>query len=260
MKSAEGLEKYVPLGIAAILNARYDASDSDALLDVFFPAEIEDTERLLPTIVWIHGGGFLAGSKDHCANYLKILAAEGFAVVGVNYSLAPRRSYPEPLRQVNRALAFLGESAARFHTDPAKLFIAGDSAGAQIAAQLASIVSLPTYAHQVGITPSIKRSQIRGVILHCGVYGTEGLNLNGLLTSTMLWSYLGSRNFAQDPRLAQFSVARHVTAEFPAMFISAGNGDSLLLQSVSLADTAERLGVTVDRLFFFERLSTGAPP
>lgn len=107
------LEKRVPAGIVALLNVRYDESDSDAFFDAVYAARIETTEQMLPTIVWVHGGAFVSGSKDHIANYLRILAAKGFTVVGVNYSLAPGKFYPTPIRQVNSALAYIVKYAVR---------------------------------------------------------------------------------------------------------------------------------------------------
>ena len=254
---ARALEKHVPAGVAATLNLRYDESDGDAFFDAFYPAGIGSTEQMLPTIVWVHGGAFVSGSKDYIANYLRILAAKGFTVIGVNYSLAPGKTYPTPIRQVNTALAFVVKNAARLHVDPSKLFLAGDSAGSQIAGQLANIVSGPVYANEVGIIPSIKRTQLRGVILFCGSYRTEG-PFNDFRRITR-WAYFGTKDFLRDPRLAQFSVPNHITAEFPAIFISAGNGDALLPDSLALAETAARRGVTVDTLFFPKTYAPALP-
>ncbi|MGP8120649.1 MAG: alpha/beta hydrolase, partial [Xanthobacteraceae bacterium] len=69
IETARALGKHVPAGVAAILDARYDVNDRDALLDVFYPGDTSAGEGL-PTIVWIHGGAFLSGSKDHIAPYL----------------------------------------------------------------------------------------------------------------------------------------------------------------------------------------------
>lgn len=248
IEAARALEKHVPAGVSAMINVRYDESDGDAFLDVFYPARIGNAERMLPTIVWVHGGAFVSGSKDYIANYLRILAAKGFIVIGVDYSLAPGKTYPTPIRQISTALAFVVKNAAQLHVDPSKMFLAGNSAGSQIAGQLANVISEPAYANEVGITPPVKRSQLLGVILFCGIYGTkEPLDA---FTRTVRWSYFGTKDFLHDPRLAQFSVASHITAEFPSIFISDGNGDPLLSQSLRLAETAAGRGVTVDSLFF----------
>jgi acetyl esterase len=242
------LERYVPAGVVEQLNLQYEAGDPDAKLDVFYPATIEETEQLLPTIVWVHGGSWITGSKDGIANYLKIVAARGFTTVGVNYTLAPEKTYPNPVRQVNEVLAYIGETATRLHVDSSKLFLAGDSAGSQIAAQLANVISVPSYAREVGIVPSIERSQLRGVILHCGVYDAE--LTHNFRRRGVLWAYFGTQDFMKDPRIKQFSVVRYITADFPPIFISSGNDDFLAPQSHLFAEVAAGHGVIVDSLLF----------
>lgn len=236
------LERHVPPGVLAVLDEPYEAG---VALDVFFPGA-----GTFPTIVWIHGGGFLAGDKSHVRNYLRILAANGYTTVALGYSIGPAAHYPTPLRQANAALAHLVRNSERLHVDPARIYLAGDSAGAHLAAQLANAISVPAYAKTVGIAPSIERSQLRGVILHCGIYDFALPSPGGLydhFMRTVMWSYSGKRNPQPLPEL---SVARQVTAAFPPAFISAGNGDALLPHSHALADALARAGVKVDTLFF----------
>jgi acetyl esterase len=244
------LERYVPLGITARIDQRYDADDEDAVLDIYYPSQ---SDRALPAIVWIHGGGFLSGNKGHVANYLKILAARGHTTVSVGYSLGPESNYPTPVLQANAALAYLVQNAEQLRIDPARIFLAGDSAGAQIAAQVANMISVPAYATALGVVPAISREQLRGVILHCGIYdlalpGPRGPY--GHFMSTATWAYSGRRDGLKAEHTSQFSVARFVTAEFPPAFISAGNGDPLLPHSRALAEALGRLHVEVDALFF----------
>jgi acetyl esterase len=231
--------------VAAHFNERYDANDPDALLDVFYPSRFEKVTSL-PTIVWVHGGAFVRGSKDDIARYLEVLAAKHFTVVGVNYSLAPAKNYPRPVLQVNAALAFLSRNEATFHVDATKLFLAGDSAGAQIAAQLATAISSPPYAKRIGAAPSIERQQLRGVILYCGVYDYTRNDDDDV--RAVAQRYLGNK--ASEPRLEELSVVRHITSDFPPMFVSVGNADRFMPQSRLLAETATKLGIPVDSVFF----------
>lgn len=250
---SQALERHVPKGVAAVLDQSYGAER----LDVFYPA---GTEKPLSTIVWVHGGGFFSGSKDQVANYLRILAAKGFTVVGVDYSLAPGSRYPTPVRQVNAALRYLMENARRLRVDPARLVLAGDSAGAQIAAQVANIASAPSYAKAVGIEPAIRREQLRAVLLYCGVYDLGMSKPEGPFAhflTTVVWSYGGHANDISS--LEGFSVLRHVTAGFPPAFVSAGNGDPLLPQSRALAEALAKQGVRVDTLFFADDRSPALP-
>jgi acetyl esterase len=241
------LERFVPRTIASKLNLQYDPGEPNVHLDVFYPSEIEGTKRVLPAVVWVHGGSWVSGSKNYVGNYLKILASKGFTAVGVDYTLAPTKLYPTPVEEVNVALNFLQQNAVELHADVSRVFLAGDSAGAQIAAQLANVISSSSYAAQVGISPSIQRSQLKGVVLHCGVYEAT---LAHYKRDGVLWAYFGTKEFATDPRLTQFSVARHVTPEFPAMFISVGNNDESAPQSYLFAENVAKQGVIVDRLFF----------
>ena len=67
------LERYA---VTARLDERFDTNDPDAALDVYYPSEVANTDRKLPTIAWVHGGGFTSGSKDGVAHYLTVLAAK----------------------------------------------------------------------------------------------------------------------------------------------------------------------------------------
>jgi acetyl esterase/lipase len=99
----------------------------------------------------------------------------------------------------------------------------------------------------------VRRSQITGVLLYCGPYILDGIDFHGPFGSflrTVLWSYSGSKGFLTNPRFAAVAVMNYVSAEFPPAFISAGNGDPLLSQSVAFADALSGRGVHVDRLFF----------
>jgi acetyl esterase/lipase len=261
-KVSQELEKHVPDGITAKLDQRYDEADDDAYLDVFYPSEVERSGKQLPTIVWVHGGGWIGGSKDEIANYLRILAGKGYTVVGVDYSLAPEKTYPTPVRQVLAALAYLERNAESLHADTSRIILAGDSAGAQIAAQTANVISVPSYAAEVGVEPSIERPQLRGVILYCGPYDIGRVRPDGTLgifVKTVLWSYSGRKDYMNDQRFARVSVINYVTPDFPPTFISVGNGDPLAPQSRAFADALAGLGVYVDSLFFPDDYAPALP-
>jgi acetyl esterase len=251
--TAASLAKFVPAGVSSRLDVSYDPAEPDAQFDLFYPSQIDNTDRTLPTIVWIHGGGWIAGSKFAIANYAKILATAGYTTVAVDYSLAPGKIYPTPVRQINAALAFLTANSAHLHVDPARLFLAGDSAGAHIAAQLACVITSPTYAAKLSITASISPAQLRGVLLYCGPFKIQHSDLDsqfGGMFHTFLWSYSGEKDFLSNPNFATASVIDFITPQFPPTFISAGNIDPLLPQSQAFAKTLSTLCVPTETLFF----------
>lgn len=142
--------------------------------------------------------------------------------------------------------------------------LAGDSAGSQLSSQLALIATNPDYATRLGIEPALHATQLRGVALHCGIYemslltGSSGVIGWGVYIS--MWAYSGERNTADSDVLDAMSTMRHVTSDFPATFISGGNGDALTdTQSKPLADRLDSLGVDVTTLFWPEDLEPALP-
>jgi acetyl esterase len=245
-----------PSDIRTQAGLRYDPNDPRALLDIHRPTALEG--RRLPVVVWIHGGGFIAGSRKDLANYARILAADGYAVAAVDYALSPEARYPAAVQQLNRALAYLSANAVQLQLDADRFILGGDSAGAQLASQLAALASSPDYAAATGLYPGISREQLRGVVLFCGPHDARLMptDASSWFVRTVMRSYLGS---ATPPRatLLAFSVVPHVTSAFPPAFITVGNDDPLAAQSFALADALQRQGVRVETLFY---PASHAPP
>ena len=237
----------VPNAITSKTAIRYDQNDPDALLDIHAPANA--AAGSLPTIVWIHGGGFISGKREDISNYAKILAGQGFTVVNIDYTIAPEAKYPRPVQQLNAALGFIASNADKLGLDSNRLLLAGDSAGAQIAAQMANLVTSPAYARAVEIVPKTRPEQLKGVLLFCGPYDLDMFS-DGWFTRTTAWSYSGRRDFRNDRTFALMSVAKYVTPRFPPAFITAGNADPLGPQSVALANALKSRGVPTETLFF----------
>lgn len=247
--SAKLLPK-VPADVETLAAIRYDPADPDALLDIFRPKAASDAR---PAIVWVHGGGFVSGNRNIVAEYLKILAGQGFVTITVDYTIAPEARYPTPVRQTNKALGYVVANAARYGIDPDRILVGGDSAGAQIAAQVSTIATNPAYANAVGIAPSVGPERIKGAILFCGAHDVTMLNLDGTLgpfLRAVVWAYGGKRDAMDDPQFRLMALPDHVTRDFPPAFITAGNGDPLLGQSERLANSLKKAGAPVETLFF----------
>jgi acetyl esterase/lipase len=261
-KVNSALAKHVPPGVEEVLNISYDSHDSDALLDIYYPAWVLEKDSALTPVVWIHGGGFVSGHKGQVGNYCKILASKGYCVISVDYTIAPEAQYPTPVRQVNTALAFLQANAKNYHINPTGWILAGDSGGANIAAQLGNMSGDSAYAASLGIGPSLPRNLLKGLILFCGAYSVRpisGHGSHGKFMESVLWAYGGKKNIAANEKLSTLGVVEYVTSSFPASFISAGNGDPLLSHSRKLAEVLVSKGVSVDTLFYPAALEPPLP-
>lgn len=249
------MEPYVPaVDLDATLDVQYGDSGADTTLDVFTPAGASEP---LATVVWIHGGAWISGNKESVRPYVQILATHGYTTVSLNYAYGPESVYPNGLNQLNDALAFLVEHAAEYNIDPDRIVIAGDSAGANLTSQLATITTNPAYASLVGVEPALRKDQLRAVILNCGIYDVSEIpnapGIGGWGFRIALWAYLGTKDWAHTAGGEQMSTLDDVTADFPTTWISGGNGDPLTpAQSEKLAARLADLGVDVTPVFYEE--------
>ncbi|WP_219471449.1 alpha/beta hydrolase [Nonomuraea rhizosphaerae] len=87
-----------------------------------------------PVVVYFHGGGFTICTLDTHDNICRMLCAgAGAVVVSVDYRLAPEHPYPAAVEDAHAATAWVHEHARELGADPAKLVVAGDSAGGNLA-------------------------------------------------------------------------------------------------------------------------------
>ncbi|MFN8629579.1 MAG: alpha/beta hydrolase [Chloroflexota bacterium] len=237
--------------VRAELDRRYGQAP-DEVLDLYAPLDRADGQ--FPLIVWVHGGAFVGGSKEELGGYLRRLAARGFVVAAPGYTLAPEARYPTPIRQTLAACQHLGSSAADLGIDASRVVLAGDSAGAQIAAQTAGVLTNARYAARLGLAPTLDAASLRGAILCCGIFDLGAIRTSGplgALVRAAAWAYSGERTVRPDGAFATTaSVDAYLSAAFPPAFVTAGNADPLLPQSQALADRLDALGIAVERRFF----------
>lgn len=207
----------LPEGITECRNISYGSHGKWNLLDVYYPT---GTVEPLPTIVSIHGGGYVYGSKEIYRRYGMDMARRGFAFVNFNYRLAPQWKFPTPLWDTNSVMEWICKNAVRYHLDPSRIILVGDSAGAQLASQYAAIATNPEYAAVFHMT--VPEIQIRALGLNCGMYDMQmqaaqprkGIHLD----------YLGKKLSAEDPRL---NVQDAIGSNYPPAYITTACHDFL---------------------------------
>jgi acetyl esterase/lipase len=241
---------FEPEGVAGLLDVAY-GGEAQMTLDVFRPLAAAGP---LPAIVWVHGGGWVGGTKNALRSYLRVLASHGFVTVGVDYTWAPERRYPEQVEQAGRALAHLRDHADEFGIAADRFVIAGDSAGAHIAAQVARAITDPGYAGRAGIrVPAFAPADLRAVVLTSGPFRLDAVqdpDGMGAFGDFILRAYTGTRRYVHDPVLQCASLVHDMDASFPPTYVSAGTIDPMLRDSRALSESLREHGVPVETGFY----------
>jgi acetyl esterase len=91
-----------------------------------------------PVVIYVHGGGWALGSPEECEPFCRRLTLHsGWATLAPDYRLAPEHPYPAALEDIERVLAWLRERGEDLGLDTSSVALAGDSAGANLAAAVA---------------------------------------------------------------------------------------------------------------------------
>ena len=189
-----------------------------------------------PLVVFFHGGGFVTCDIDThdfiCSWFAK--TAQG-RVLSIDYRLAPETPFPGQIDDARAACAWAFQNAQRFGADPARIAVAGDSAGAYMAATIA----LEINARAPG-----------AVVLQVLLYPL--VHVDGVL-----WAEEELRNFRFLGRIATFYIARSLGAQMPSLLdvdlthapstIVAGGGafDPVRNDTKAFVDRLRKAGIAV---------------
>ncbi len=199
-----------------------------------------------PGIYHTHGGGMILGDRlVGIATLIPWMLAHDAAVVTVEYRLAPEFPDPYPVEDCYAGLVWTGEHAAELGIDPARLIIAGASAGGGLAAGTALLArdrSGPALAGQMLICPmlddrdvTVSTAQIDGV----GVWD-RGSNLTG-------WTaLLGDRRGTDDVSIYAAPARATDLSGLPPAYIDCGSAEVFRDEDVAYATALWHAGVQAE--------------
>ncbi|GAA1554869.1 alpha/beta hydrolase [Actinomadura kijaniata] len=201
----------------------------------------------LPALLWIHGGGYVLGSADWDQVAVVPLAAEiGCVVVSVDYRLAPETPHPGPVNDCHAALSWLHGNAAELGVDPARIAVAGVSAGGGLAATLAQKV------RDEGRIPLVLQALFVPMLDDRTVTESDPHPYTGEFRWTRAsnafgWSSLLGHEPGRDG-VAPYAVAARCEdlGGLPPAFVSVGALDLFLEEDVEYARRLTRAGVPVE--------------
>ncbi|MHC3474971.1 alpha/beta hydrolase [Streptomyces sp. 7R007] len=132
--------------------------DTPIPLSILSPAHI-DAATAAPCIYWMHGGGMVMGDRYSQIDIpLEWLDQFGAVVVSVDYRLAPESTGTVPVDDCYHGLLWVAQHAAELRIDPARIIVAGASAGGGLAAGVSLLArdqGGPAIAAQMLICPML---------------------------------------------------------------------------------------------------------
>jgi acetyl esterase len=198
----------------------------------------------MPLLVYFHGGGFTVGSvNSHDALCRMFCVSADCAVLSVDYRLGPDWRFPTAHNDAFDVLHWVFEEAARLGADPARIALAGDSAGGTLAAACA------IEARNAGLAPVLQLLIYPGTCARQDTPSHRALTEGYLLTAEMIqWffsQYLGQESDRDDWRFAPLDgggSGANVTGVCPAWIAVAGY-DPLHDEGVAYAAKLGKAGV-----------------
>lgn len=218
----------------------------DVRVMVYRPAEINGP---VPALLYVHGGGFVAGSPDMMNGASWRLSQRlGIVVVAVQYRLAPETPFPGPVEDCYAALDWLFTHADELNVDAHRIAIYGQSAGGGLAAATAILArdhGVHALAAQFLLYPMLDPRT-----------GTSDAPMDNSTTGEFLWTReANSKGWAAmrgetsiaPQRLGHFGAALvDDVAGLPPTFIAVGSLDLFLEEDIAYALRLSRAGIAID--------------
>ncbi len=217
-------------------------------LDLYLPT---NAPRPLPLIVWIHGGGWLGGSKDS-VRFARPYLDRGYAVASIGYRLSTDAVFPAQIEDCKAAVRWLRAHAAEYGLDPNRFAAWGSSAGGHLAALLGTAGDVSRW--DVGLHTNVS-SRVQAV---CDFFGPADFRrIPQYLASGMPGAFgradapesklLGGPVTANLERAAAASPAVYASPDDPPFFIAHGDKDPVVPhdQSEALYEALKQAGVHV---------------
>ena len=224
------------------------AADANLMLDLALPKAAKGT---LPVVVFLHGEGWRAGTRQQMNHFIEGMARLGYVGVTPDYRLVPGARFPAQVEDCKAAIRWLRAHAADYGVRPDRIGVVGFSAGGHLAAMLGLTGKLDGLEGAGGNAE--QSSEVQAVVSFFGPTDFSTRDWPADLEREVIVPFLGG-SWADRPDVyRKASPISYVSARAPPFLFLHGSDDKLVPvdQSTRLAAQLDRLGVSA-RVIAFE--------
>jgi acetyl esterase/lipase len=193
-----------------------------------------------PGIVFIHGGGWKNGDRHQMIKLIKALAEAGYVGFTIDYDVAPAQ-FPVAFKESLAAVSFFRAHAAEYYLDPARIAVAGSSAGGELAAVGADFDSSAAQMAANAVIPS----RVQAALILNGVLDLTAEDADLAKAAA---DYLGAPCASRMHDCKNASPLFHVHRGAPPFYVGHGTMDQVVPfeQAVAFTDALKEARVPVE--------------
>ena len=246
--------------------ARYSSYQGQPLdLDIYRPID-RASPKGVPVLIFIHGGGWISGTKRAAQYDLRWFADHGWLVFSIEYTLSSktRHLWADTTPQIGCAMAWVSAHASRYGGDASRLALAGESAGGNLAINASYQANDGTLRSSCGgnIPRVLAVSAVYPVVDPANVYDNPD-RLLGSAARNMTASYTGGSPRSVPERYAAIRSATYLSRMAPATLLVVSEVDHLVpsgpTYSLAAATRSEGVPTELIRLPYGEHAFAGFP-
>lgn len=222
-------------GITEETDMVYDEGGKRTKLDIIVSDNPKNESR--PLFIYIHGGGWTSGLRKVRKYYCRYWASNGFVCANIGYDYGVDAAHPESIRQIFKGIEYVLEMAEFYNIDTSRIVLAGESAGAHLAALCAAASVHKELFELLKISFRHKDSfDVSACVLLSGIYdpiramdtGFPGLKA---MTCSFCRSSVEELRKNADELRKTLAPSYYADEKFPPSFIIGSDKDFLLPES-----------------------------
>ena len=213
--------------------------------------ELGDGAEGFPVLFYIHGGGWIGGSKNDHTYDSKVYAKNGYVVVSVDYDLSrkDRHLVGTTEKQITEAVAWVKKNISKYGGDYEKLYFTGDSAGGNLALEVAYKINGGVYTTAGEKTlPKVKAVCVTYPVADPELFYNNDDLVLGKAARNMALNYTGYTPEENKEIYESIKPTNFLSEETPPTFVIVGKTDTMVqpVSSVNLVQALQQKGIEAE--------------